>query len=282
MGIKLDYASVYHPQTNGQVERANGLIMSGIKPRLVRSLTESNTQWVEELDSILWGLRTTPNRTTGFTPFFMVYGAEAVLPCDIIHDSPRVRMYEEREAELDRQDSLDALEEERDVAKARSAFYQQQARRYQSREVRAKNYNIGELVLRLPDKKKDKLKPKWEGPFIIDQVLTGGAYCLRNASNNRLEPNPWNAARLRRFYAKRRTQSSSPSSVHLSCFFSLSLFALLFPPSSSTKLLRANLRFVRTHSMCYSHSLYLGASLTEAYLYGLHAQYMCHTSACTF
>ena len=39
---------------------------------------------------------------TGYTPFFMVYGAEAVLPCDIIHDSPRVCMYEEREAELDR------------------------------------------------------------------------------------------------------------------------------------------------------------------------------------
>ena len=48
----------------------------------------------------------------------MVYGAEAVLPCDIIHDSLRVRMYEERGAELDRQDNLDALEEERDVAKA--------------------------------------------------------------------------------------------------------------------------------------------------------------------
>ena len=55
----------------------------------------------------------------------MVYGAEAVLPCDIIHDSPRVRMCEEREAELDRQDNLDALEEERDVTKARSTFYQQ-------------------------------------------------------------------------------------------------------------------------------------------------------------
>ena len=134
MGIKLDYASVYHPQTNDQVEQANGLTMSGIKPRLVRSLKESNMHWVEELDSVLWGLRTTPNRTTGYTPFFMVYGAEAVLPCDIIHDSPRVHMYEEREAELDQQDSLEALEE-RDVAKARSAFYQQQARRYQSREV---------------------------------------------------------------------------------------------------------------------------------------------------
>ena len=79
----------------------------------------------------------------------MVYGAEAVLPYDIIHDSPRVRMYEEKEAELDQQDSLGALEEERDVEKARSAFYQQQARRYQSREVRAKAYNAGKLVLRL-------------------------------------------------------------------------------------------------------------------------------------
>ena len=66
-----------------------------------------------------------PNRTTGYTPFFMVYDAEAVLLCDIIHDSPRVRMYEGKEAELDRQDNLDALEEERDVAKACSALYQQ-------------------------------------------------------------------------------------------------------------------------------------------------------------
>ena len=110
-------------------------------------------------------------------------------------------MYKEREAELDRQDSLDALEEERDVAKAHSAFYQQQARRDQSREVRAKTYNVGELVLRLLEKKKTKLEPKWEGPFIIDQVLIGGAYRLWDASNNQLEPNPWNAARLRRFYA---------------------------------------------------------------------------------
>ena len=105
-------------------------------------------------------------------------------------------MYEEREAELDRQDNLDALEEERNVAKARSAFYQQQAHRHQSREVRAKTYNVGELVLRLPEKKKHKLKPKWEGPFIIDEVLTGGAYRLRDASDNHLEPKPWNAARL--------------------------------------------------------------------------------------
>ena len=58
--------------------------MSGIKPILVQSLKESGKHWVEELDSILWGLRTTPNRTNGYTPFFMVYGAKAVLSYDII------------------------------------------------------------------------------------------------------------------------------------------------------------------------------------------------------
>jgi hypothetical protein len=33
-GIRLDLTSVAHPQSNGQVERTNGLIISGIKPRL--------------------------------------------------------------------------------------------------------------------------------------------------------------------------------------------------------------------------------------------------------
>ena len=72
-------------------------------------------------------------------------------------------MYEEREAELDWQDSLDALEEEHDVTKACSAFYLQQAYRYQSREVRAKTYNVGELVLCLPEKKKGQTQAKVGG-----------------------------------------------------------------------------------------------------------------------
>ena len=45
-------------------------------------------------------------------PFFLVYGAEAVLPTDMIHDSPRVTAYVEEDAEEARQDGLDILEEE--------------------------------------------------------------------------------------------------------------------------------------------------------------------------
>ena len=80
--------------------------------------------WVEELPSVLWSINTAPNRSTGYTPFFMVYGAEAVLPSDIRHDSPRVTAYVEADNEKARQDSLDLLDEERDLAAARLAIYQ--------------------------------------------------------------------------------------------------------------------------------------------------------------
>jgi hypothetical protein len=65
---------------------------------------------------VLWSLRTTPNRSTGHTPFFLVYGAEAILPSDVQYDSPRVKAYEEENAETSRQLSVDLLEEERDLA----------------------------------------------------------------------------------------------------------------------------------------------------------------------
>ena len=74
---------------------------------------------------MLWSINTTPNRSTGYTPFFIVYEAEAVLPSDIRHDSPRVAAYVEAGNEKVRQDALDLLDEERDLAAARSAIYQQ-------------------------------------------------------------------------------------------------------------------------------------------------------------
>ena len=58
--------------------------------------------WVDGLPLVLWGLRTTPNRSTGRTTFFLVYGAEAILPSDLLHNAPRVELFSEEEAEQDR------------------------------------------------------------------------------------------------------------------------------------------------------------------------------------
>jgi hypothetical protein len=93
------------------VDKANGLILAGIKPRLVEPLEHSAGCWVKEIPSVFWSLRTTPNRSIGFTPFFLVYGAEAVFSTDIEFDAPRVVQYTQEQAKEAREDGIDLLEE---------------------------------------------------------------------------------------------------------------------------------------------------------------------------
>ena len=80
---RVDWASMVHPRINRQVEHANGMVLQGLKPRIFNRLNKFGACWVAELPLVLWSLRTTPNQATGYTPFFMVYGSEAVLPTDL-------------------------------------------------------------------------------------------------------------------------------------------------------------------------------------------------------
>jgi hypothetical protein len=73
-----------------------------MKPRLEAPVHRARGAWVEELPSMLWSLRATPNRSIGLTPFFLVYGAEAILPSDVQYESPQVEAYEEEGEEKSR------------------------------------------------------------------------------------------------------------------------------------------------------------------------------------
>jgi hypothetical protein len=120
MGIKLKFASIAHPKTNGQVEKANGLICNGIKKRLLAPLEKAKHAWVDKLPSVLWSLRTTPNEATQETPFFLVHGVEAVLQVEITHEATRIAAYDEMTSTEALQDDVNALDEARDVALARA------------------------------------------------------------------------------------------------------------------------------------------------------------------
>jgi transposase InsO family protein len=85
--IKINYASVSHPRSNGQVECSNGMILQGLKPRIFDRLKPYVGRWDKELPSVLWALCTTPSRATGHTPFSLVYGSEAMLPTEVEHKS---------------------------------------------------------------------------------------------------------------------------------------------------------------------------------------------------
>jgi IS30 family transposase len=87
LGTKINYASLSHSQSNGQVERSNAMILQGLKPRIFDRLNPYAGKWVKELPSVLWALHTTPSHTTGHTPFSLVYGSEAMLPTEVEHKS---------------------------------------------------------------------------------------------------------------------------------------------------------------------------------------------------
>jgi hypothetical protein len=86
--IDVRYVSVAHPQANGQVERANGMVLDALKKRLHDAANTKGGKWIKELPNALWGLRTQPSKPTGQSSYFLVYGSEAILPADVMWDSP--------------------------------------------------------------------------------------------------------------------------------------------------------------------------------------------------
>ena len=77
------------------MERANAEVLKGFKTKHFDKLENKGKKWIDHLPSVLWSLRTTPSRAIGETPFFLVYGAEAVLPSELKYRSPRVLAYDE-------------------------------------------------------------------------------------------------------------------------------------------------------------------------------------------
>jgi hypothetical protein len=199
--IRVDWAAVAQPMKSGQVERANGMILQGLKPRIYNDLNKFGKRWMKELPQVVWSLRMTPSRATGFSPFFLVYGVEAILPTDLEYGSPRTKAYDDRSKQVSREDSLDHLEEAQDVALLHSARYQQSLRRYHARGVRPRGFQVGDLVLRLwqDARGRHKLTPPWEGPFIIAKILKPGTYKLAN-DQGEVYNNAWNIQQLRCFY----------------------------------------------------------------------------------
>ena len=77
-----------HPRSNGQADCANVEGLRGLKARTFKKKLEAGSRgWLDELQSVLWSICTTATKPTGETPFFLVYGAGAVLPHEVKHHS---------------------------------------------------------------------------------------------------------------------------------------------------------------------------------------------------
>jgi hypothetical protein len=126
MGVEAAFASVYHPQSNGAVEKVNALIFTAIKKILENQL---KGKWVEELPRAVWSHNTSICRATKSTPFMLLYGEEPVIPGEIKLRSAKTKMeatYSPSEAE-----SKDLLEQERMKAVKNLQSYHKLSLRFQ-------------------------------------------------------------------------------------------------------------------------------------------------------
>ncbi|KAL0427703.1 UNVERIFIED_CONTAM: hypothetical protein Slati_2945100 [Sesamum latifolium] len=117
--VKQRFTSVAHPQSNGQVEVTNRILVLGIKRRLERV----GGNWAEELTSVLWAYRTTPRGSTGESPFALVYGTEAIIPTELGIPSHRITHFSENHNSKLLKENLDLLEELREKAFIRVQRY---------------------------------------------------------------------------------------------------------------------------------------------------------------
>jgi hypothetical protein len=146
-GIKINYASVSHLQSNGQVECSNGMILQGLKPRIFDRLEPNDGKWVKELPSILWAFLTTSSRATSHTPFSLVYGFDVMLPTEVEHKSFRVQHFSEEQSDDSRVDDLTRLEELHEAAVIQSAKHQEAMRRYHASNICLCSFQVGDFIL---------------------------------------------------------------------------------------------------------------------------------------
>jgi hypothetical protein len=129
----------------------------------------------------------------GQFPYFLVYSSEAILPADVMWDSPTVEQYDEGISENSRRVDIDGLEEAHCAALVQSARYLEGIRCYHDRNVKEHSFNVGDLVLRHIQNTEGlhKLSSPWEGSFTVAKVTGPGSYRLQTPEGEDIS-NSWN------------------------------------------------------------------------------------------
>ena len=176
MQIKHLRTSAYHPRTNGMVERVNGLLGQALT-RLCKGATH---HWDRFLDEAVFSLRVREHTTTRYSPFYLLFGVQPVIPGDDV--TPCVlNENDPRDAAEIRARIYENLDQHRQAAVERSRAQGRKAKEYYDRRVTEDPLKVDEWVL-LRNGKKKKFEFPWFGPFKVIRATPLGTYQLREPS----------------------------------------------------------------------------------------------------
>ncbi|KAJ0002663.1 hypothetical protein NQD34_007812 [Periophthalmus magnuspinnatus] len=184
-GIRKSHTTPYHPMGNGSVERFNRTLGG-----MIRALPpDAKADWPCRLQTLTFVYNCTSHETTGFPPFYLMFGRVPRLPIDVLfrsvlHDSA-VTGYDKYVESL-----VSDLKEAMVVARDHVNKEQHRHALLYNRKVKGSNVEIGERVL-LANKKergKRKLADKWESTVytVVDVNHETHTYKIRDSSSGRV------------------------------------------------------------------------------------------------
>jgi hypothetical protein len=148
---------------------------------------EKKGKWAEVMPRAVWHHNTMVCRVTNFTPFRLLFGAEAVLPKEIKHQS--LRTIAEAPPCPNEVVEKDLLESERLKEVTNLQKYRDEKRNWRDLKVKKRDFDVGNLVLLRSSRTEGscKLESKWEGSYVIIEKTRAGAYHLVDPQGLKLE-----------------------------------------------------------------------------------------------
>lgn len=174
----------YRPNSNGQVERYNRVVL-----QFIRCFLDGKQKgWDKYLDELGMSIRATVNRITGFTPNMLFLNREVHMPIDLVMGVARANREVKEPAEY-LQDLQARVKETYVQVRERLKSNQIRQKRLYDTKLVQQSYQVGDLVYKLDSSSKvgssKKLRQVWAGPFLVVEVLSPVLYRIesRKAKN---------------------------------------------------------------------------------------------------
>jgi len=175
--------SAYHAQANGQVERINHVLAD----MLSMYVSSDQRDWDVMLPYVVFSYNTSVQESTGFTPFYLLYGREARIPLDLALGVSADGLLPEEEASLPHDKRLvRTLQKARQTVNLRMEHVKMKQKERYDEGRREVKFSIGDLVLIYKPIRKvgksDKLLHRWLGPYRVIKETTPVNYEVKLCS----------------------------------------------------------------------------------------------------